>query len=223
MVFNFVPCFFKKLILVILLVLYSCSSVPKEVVELSYKIGQDLESVHFSYTQLISDHFNSIREDTEKFLNTKWNPNYIKDFIKSGELIESAQGSNPTEVLEDVQLWAEVAVEEIQDKKNEMLEPINNQEKELMESVNQAFANLIRANATITAHLNSLRKVKEAQKEVLEALKLRELQKKINQKLVSASETAERAIKDLEKAEDLVDRADKAKKKLKKKFKGENK
>jgi|GEM_PF-2331714 len=64
---NPLPYSFKRLILGVLLVLYSCASVPKEVVQLSNTIGQDLGKVHFSYTQLIRVHFDGKRKDTEEF------------------------------------------------------------------------------------------------------------------------------------------------------------
>jgi len=189
--------FIKPLLLVFAISLMGCASIPKEVVELSYTVGQDLEAIHSSYRNLIQDHFQSLRDQAVDFLENTWVPHYINDFIEEGELVKRARGSDPKKVLEDVQLWAEVAVEEIENKKRELIDPIDRDEKELLKLVDEAFSRLIRANATITAHLNSIRKVKEVQDEALKALELKELRDKINNELISASKRAEEALEKL--------------------------
>jgi len=114
-------------------------------------------------------------------------------------------------VLLGVRLWAEVAVEEIEKKKKELIDPIDKNEKELLNSIDEVFAQLIRANAAITAHLNSIRKVKEVQDEALQALKVKDLRDKINNGLIFASDEANEAIEKVKKAEGIID--DLAKKK----------
>ena len=44
---------------------YGCATIPKETVELSYAIGQDLDAVHASYTNLIHKHFDNLRNQTK--------------------------------------------------------------------------------------------------------------------------------------------------------------
>ena len=53
-----------------------------------------------------------------------------------------------------------------------------------------SFANTSWANATITAHLNSLREVQEVQDQALQALHVKDLRDKINKALVTASDKA---------------------------------
>jgi hypothetical protein len=214
-------CFRKSLIICWALTIAGCASVPKEVVELSYTVGHDLDAVHLSYRALIQTHFEGLRAQTITFLETRWVPAFLGDFIQNGGLIQSAQGADPTLVLEEVQDWTEVAVEAIEKKKRALLDPINADETALIKSVDEAFANLIRANATITAHLNSLRKVQEVQDEALKALKLKELRDKINGGLISASERAQKAIADLKKVEGGIEAAEKKKNLLREKLTGE--
>ena len=199
------------LALLIVLHFSGCASVPKEVVELSYTVGQDLNAVHLSYRQLIQTYFDGLRKQATDFLDNKWTPTYIKKFIKKGKLVERATNSDPNMVLLGVRLWAEVAVEEIEKKKNELIDPISKDEKELLNSIDEAFAQLISANAAITAHLNSIRKVKEVQDEALQALKVKDLRDKINNGLIFASDKANEAIEKVKKAEGIID--DLAKKK----------
>lgn len=206
---------------VIILLFLGCASVPKEVVELSYTVGQDLNAVHSSYRELIRTRFDDLRTQTVTFLETRWIPNFLKDFIQRGELIQSVKGSDPKVVLEDVGVWVEVAIEMIETKKRELLDPIDNDEQALLRSVDEAFFRLTRANAVITAHLNSLRKVQEVQDDALKALKLKELRDKINQGLISASDKAREALEKLKKAEGLIDKAEEKRNNLQKKLKGD--
>ena len=199
------------LALLIVLNFLGCASVPKEVVELSYTVGQDLNAVYLSYRQLIQTHFDGLRKQATDFLDNKWTPAYIKKFIKKGKLVERATNSDPNMVLLGVRLWAEVAVEEIEKKKKELIDPIDKNEKELLNSIDEVFAQLISANAAITAHLNSIRKVKEVQDEALQALKVKDLRDKINNGLIFASDKANEAIEKVKKAEGIID--DLAKKK----------
>lgn len=203
--------FFQFFALMIVLNFFGCASVPKEVVELSYMVGHDLNAVHLSYRQLIHTHFDGLRKQATDFLDNKWTPTYIKKFIKNGKLVKRATNSDPNMVLLGVRLWAEVAVDEIEKKKKELIDPIDKNEKELLESIDEAFAQLISANAFVTAHLNSIRKVKEVQDEALQALKVKDLRDKINNGLMFASDEASEAIEKVEKAEGIID--DLAKKK----------
>lgn len=193
------------LLFVIIFWFGGCATVPKEVVELSYRVGEDLDAVHLSYTALIHRHFDGLRTQAMSVLENQWVPVFLADFIQRGELIKSAQGSDSKMVLEDVQVWAEVAIETIEERRKELIDPINKDEEALLMSVNEAFARLIRANAMITSHLNSLRKVQEVQDETLKALNLKDLRDKINTGLISASEKAQSAIEKLKKGEKILE------------------
>lgn len=188
---------FNSILIVMILILVGCASVPKEVVELSYTVGQDLDTVHFSYKELIHTYFDNLRIQTIIFLETSWIPAFLKDYIQTGELVKIARDSDPTSVLEGVQDWVEFALENIETKKRELIDPINSDEVALLKIVDEAFSNLIRANATITAHLNSLRKIQEVQDDALKALNLKELRDKINKALTGASDRAKKALEDL--------------------------
>jgi hypothetical protein len=183
----------------------ACATVPKEVVELSYVVGQDLKELHQSYRTLVRTHFDGLRAQTDQFLQTRWTPLWLKEFIADGELIQKVKGSDPVQVLEDVQLWTEVAIEEIQDKRRELIEPIDKDEQDLLTSVDEAFARVTVANSTITAHLNSLRQVQEVQDQALQALRLGDLRGKITDALVRASEKSKEALEKLAKVEGVVD------------------
>jgi hypothetical protein len=200
--------------------LYGCATVPKETVELSYAIGQDLDAVHASYTNLIHKHFDDLRNQTNDFLEKKWVPTYLGKFIKKGGLISLAQDPDPVKAFDGVSTWVEIAINAIEKKKKELISPINEDEQNVLKSVDDAFARITRANATITAQLNSMRKVQEVQDDALKALGVKDLRDQINAQLISASNKAGSAIEQVTKAEGIITDVDEKKQEIMKKIKG---
>jgi len=189
----------------ILGLLVGCASVPKEVVELSYVMGEDLVAVHESYVNLIELHFDDLRTRTRDFLETKWQPVYLRNFIELGDLVGLATHDSPDTVLIQVHAWCLVAMEGIQAKHHALLDTLDIQEQELLDAVNEAFDRLITANSVITAHLNSIREVKEVQDDALKAMGLGDLRDQVNAGLVQASRVAAEKIQNTIEAEGLID------------------
>ncbi|MFZ5619553.1 MAG: hypothetical protein ACOY5W_00840 [Pseudomonadota bacterium] len=181
--------------------LIGCASVPKETVELSYLVGKDMEALHQSYKSIIKDYFDGLRGEVNRAVDNVYIPAYINQFVTRGQLIQHAQNQR----ADLVEAWARIAVETIDKERQARLAPINAAEQELLASVNDSFDKVIRANAIITAHLNSIRKVKEVQDEALEVLDLKVVRDDINTALAKASE----------KAKDVIDKINKASEKLK--------
>jgi len=189
----------------ILALLIGCASVPKEVVELSYVMGEDLVVVHESYVNLIELHFGDLRTRTRDFLETKWQPTYLRNFIELGDLVGLATHDSPDTVLLQVHAWCLVAMEGIQAKHHALLDTLDIQEQELLDAVNEAFDRLNTANSVITAHLNSIREVKEVQDDALKAMCLGDLRDQVTQGLVKASQVAEEGIQKTIEADGLID------------------
>ncbi len=211
----------------ICLLLPGCATVPKEVVELSYRMGQDTEAVHTSYKALIHSHFESLRAERLRYLDEEWTPKYIRSWIEDGRLrdvvkgdvvwssekgdfIRPVAGQEETALLATVTFWSVAAVQEIQGKRAELLEPLNEQENQLCAWVDNAFNRLYRGNATITAHLNSLRKVQEVQDSALAALNLKDLRDKINDELITVSDKAKEGLDAVRAADGLVQKVKEA-------------
>lgn len=188
------------------MLLLGCASVPKEVVGLSYQLGGDIGQTHDSYVKLIRQYFASLRQNTDDFLTNRWQPVYLSHFIEDGGLVGLATEPDPNQVLEGVQVWAEVALEEIQAKRHELLDPLDRQEAELLSAVDEAFGRMLTANATITGHLNSIRRVDELQSDALKKLGLGNLRDRIDQGIERASKLAEEGIQKTIEADHLVER-----------------
>jgi hypothetical protein len=206
------------------LLIPGCSSVPKEVVELSYLMGEDISAIHTSYNALIHEHFEGFKNERIRYLNEEWTPKYIATWIEDGRLrdvvkgdvvwseekgdfIKPVSGKEEQGLLATVRFWSQAAVNEIEGKKEELLKPLNDQENTLAASINEAFDRLYRANATITAHLNSLRNVQEVQDNLLSAMHIKDLRDKIDSALINASGKAKEGLDAIKKADGFVTEA----------------
>lgn len=216
-----------RLILVsvfLVLMCFGCQTVPKEVVELSYVMGKDLESINTSYDKLIHQYYENLRDQRRAYLDDIWYPRFITNWRDEGQLVAIAKeeriwseakqeliyvraGSEPMESLATLNDWLTYALYAYEEKESTLLSPLNNDEEHLRGLVNQAFINITRANATITAHLNSLREVQEVQDEVLKALNLKELRDEINNQLINASQKAKTGLEKVKEADEKVEKA----------------
>lgn len=174
----------------------ACARVPKETVQLSYNIGQDLEQLHVGYSQAIRVSFGQIRKRGLTVIDEVWTPTYLNSFIEKGGLMEFAREGQ----TEAVAFWARTAVGSIDEKRRAFLDTLAIQETVLLARIDSAFGRVIRANAAVTAHLNSVLKVDDMQADVLNAAGLEGVRASINEGLVAASEWADSATNELEKA-----------------------
>jgi hypothetical protein len=199
------------------------ASVPEEVVKLSYQMGEDMNALQRSYEKLIHQRFDDLRQKRLQYLENRWKPRFIKNWIEIGRLLDVANGKvvwsfeksdfvAPTpskanaQLLATLEEWTSQGMRQIEEKKQELIKPLDDQEKELQDDVRLAFDRLMKANAQITAHLNSIRKVQQVQDEFLEALNIKELRDKIDSKLADLSRKAEEGLASVKKADELTDK-----------------
>lgn len=158
-----------------------------------------------------------------------WYPRFVENWRKDCELVAIAKeeriwsesedklvvvpaGSAPKESLAALNDWLDYALYAYEKKSEDLLSPLDQEEETLRTEVRVAFARMIQANATITAHLNSLREIKEVEDQALKALNLKDLRDQINDQLVNASKKAKDG---LDKIKEVDQRVDKFGKKLK--------
>lgn len=178
-----------------------CVSVPRESVDLSYAVGQDIESLHESYIELITRYFETLQGQVNDAIDQVFVPAYINDFVTSGKLMQHAQDQR----ADLVEAWARIAVKRIDRERHDRLQPLDDAKRELLASVNEAFRRVQRANATITAELSSVLKTQHAQDEMLESVKLKDLRERIYSALANASARAEKITSDIKSTDKSLD------------------
>jgi len=203
---------------------FGCAHVPPEAVQLSYQIGEDLPKLHASYDLLVQQRFEDLRRQRSAYVDEVWAPAFLARWIAAGRLVEVAQGSvvwsfestafvAPTtgkekvELLSTVSEWANQAIAQISKKRAALLDPLDQQERDLRAKVAEAFSRVVQANAYITAHLESLQHVEQAQDEALKAFKLKDLRDEIDNTLAKVSDEAAKGLEKVREADGLLEKA----------------
>lgn len=208
----------------LMMLLPACTTVPKEVVQMSYLVGEDIAALEQSYRALVAEHYKGLRAERERYLQNRWIPAYLADWIATGRLVELAQGRivwSPEkrafiapsitrasqELLESVLAWSEAAIADIEDKRSSLAAPLDKEEKVLLASVEEAFTRIRQGNAAVTAHLNSIRRVQEVEGDFLKALGIKDLREQIIKTLANSSERARESLEAVQSADKLLDKA----------------
>jgi hypothetical protein len=211
---------FKVILFAILL--DGCATVPQETVELSYVMEENIVALKTSYITLVNTHFDLLEKIRIDYLENEWIPEFIKEWVTNGRLIDIASGKviwsderndfiQPERGMEMQGLltsatsWANAAIDNIGVKRKELISPLENQRKELLAIVEEGFERLLRGSMAITAHLNSIRKIKEVQNRTFDVLKLSELQKEIDKRLHDISSYADQGLEAIKKADGFID------------------
>jgi hypothetical protein len=216
----------RRLFLIFLLIgIVGCASVPKEIVELSYRTGEDLTALHESYDNLIGMFFEKMRAERVSYLNDIWYPRFLENWMERGQLVSVAKGeviwsdeqekliptppnTDPKEAFHTLRDWVDYALYAYDVKEEALLKPLNDEELALRRDVQMAFLRMMRANAIITTHLNSIRKVQEVENEALEALYIKDLRNRIDSTLVNISEKAAKELNKIRRIDESVDNLD---------------
>jgi hypothetical protein len=102
--------------------------------------------------------------------------------------------------------FAEVALEEIESQRSELLEPLYLQEQEVLDHLAASYGQLQQAQAQLTAYLASAREVTRSQDEVLEAMGIRQLRDDALEQAVRLSEELAAAARSGRSAEEALER-----------------
>jgi hypothetical protein len=197
------------------LLMVSCASIPKETITLSKTIGSDLQVLHDSHRNMVQLYYSGIQTDINTFIDDVYAPFVIHHVFESelnkykeGEsslygIIEQAGKTGgkgeAEEALNVVLEFQEAANKQINAKRNELLSPILYQEREILSTIDQSYQNTIYANATLTAYIVSIYKVKESQNEALSTVGLNDLDTIVTNRLVELSGFVDMALEKGEK------------------------
>ncbi|MCT4646349.1 MAG: hypothetical protein N4A74_15280 [Carboxylicivirga sp.] len=215
------------------LLLSGCASIPPESVQLSATLGNDLQSLHKSHRAFVILHYGKMKEQINQFVDDVYAPYAISQSLKiemeefnvgneslPGLIKEASEGNNVAtkEVLLYMQDFLEITNEEIEAMRMELLQPVRQQERELLIKVDNAYSNAIQANATLTAHLKSIRKVKESQAEALQLIGLNNVHETITEYALKASGIVDEATQTAKKvdatSDEVLEKVDEIKEKL---------
>ncbi len=202
-----------------LLLSFACAQVPRESVELSVTVGRDLAEVHRAHRELAARYFDRIKGDIDAFVDEVYRPYTIKNSMRRFGLIDrvvaaQAPGAE-VDALSVMELYVTMVSEEIEAYRQELLDPIEAYEREVLTGIDDAYRKLQNANAIVTGHLASIRKVHDAQEEILEHAGVRDLKGRFVEGTVFLSERVADLVEKGRKAEDKTGELEETIQKLK--------
>lgn len=196
--------------LLVVLGLVSCAQVPKESVELSVTVGRDLAEVHRAHRELVAQYFGRMRQDINGFIDEVYRPYQLKHSMEDFRLVEriqqAAQATSGPDALQIMELFVSNLTNQIESYRNELLQNIAQQETEVLAAVDDAYQKIQNANAIVTGHLASIRKVHDAQEELLQRTNLADFRNRITRNTVALSDKIESVTAQARKGEESVDK-----------------
>ncbi len=233
MVFCIVRAFVAQRILATAMVvgvafgLSACADVPKEAVTLSVTIGNDLEEVHRSHRELAVRYFKRSRDDVNRFVDEVYGPAFVQkaltektyDYeegkpemtflpILRAEIERLNAGEDGADPLFYMQFIVEEAVRTIEQTRVEMMAPINSREQEVLRAIDDAYSKVQNAQAFVTGHLASVRRVQQAQEDLLADAGLKDIRQKFIDKTADISDRASEILANARRASASVDEPD---------------
>jgi hypothetical protein len=189
---------------------FGCARVPQEAVDLSAVVSRDLGEAHRANREIASRYFQRMRDDIDGFVDDVYRPYALRESMERFRLVEriqnAGQGDDGLDALDIMETYVDVAVRRIDGYRNELLAPVEAQEREALEGIDVAFQRMINANAMVTAHLVSVRKVQEVHDELLAGAGAPGLADSVATRLAAFSNALDDVLADARKVEASVDR-----------------
>lgn len=198
------------IITAMVLIFTSCATIPKETVELSKVIGNDLKILHNSHKSIVELYYKEIIDNVNTFVDDVYSPYIIHYVLKielekfeNGEesiygIIKTAgekEGKEYTAAALDVMNeFLQDANHQVELKRKELIQPIVLERDSLLMVIDKSYQNTIHANSTLTGHLQSIQKVKKSQQEALKVVGLEGKDEDLNGILLKASELTKEAV-----------------------------
>lgn len=209
----------KFLLLLLLILLYSCSAVPKESVELSVTVGRDITEMQRVHRELVNLYYNRLVAEINRFVDEVYAPFQINKMMNQfgveickeinspkADALQSAEGRGQYEKLS---ILVEELRNEIDGYRNSKLKPILAQRDTLLKNIDASYSRIIYANSIVTGHLASILKINDAQNEILSKLNLGSLRSEIASKTSELSDQIDELTKKIKAkqsdAEKIID------------------
>ena len=163
------------LTLFIALTLNGCVTLSKQTAQLNILLGNQIAESKMTHINLIDEWARERRERTEQFLEYRWIPKFIINFMdESGEpyknLKEVMKNNCKMDRADEIkEITAEIS-RQIEKIRKYLFGEIDRQSADLKAKVYTHYAETERMHRTITANLNSVVKGQDFEKQIREAL-----------------------------------------------------
>jgi hypothetical protein len=172
-----------------------CAVVPPESVQLSSTIGKDLVELRKSHLDFIDAYYGRIEAQVSRAVDQIYAPGVISAALRgtTGRVLlqRLEAGKQGGDAANDAIAIAGRLLQnirrEVEARREADLKPIRDARAKARSEVDQAYANVMRGNATVTAYLASVAKVREAQDDLFKQVGLEGLPQRTSETLADAS------------------------------------
>lgn len=156
-----------SLLLLLILVMISCVSIPRQSVELSTELTQMILHSRESHLQLLDAHTSLRRAQAEKFLNEQWTPSFTASFVTESNILENIlKAPSKEEKGAEILAFAQAALPIIEVRRNSMLNVIQGMDNIVRNRITSHYQEILNVNLALTAHLASAANVVEIRQQL---------------------------------------------------------
>lgn len=184
--------------------LSGCASVPVETVDISTKLGQQLQSLNQSHVSYINLFYDQIDSRANRWIDEIYAPEIISAQLggKTGAIllraIDAAKkgDEDAKDAVTLLTRYLEQVKKAIDIKRNELLSPVQQARKKALASVEIAWGQATLMNVTLTNYLQSLSKLRQSQDQLLAQVGASDLQDQAAEKISSISNNIDQILND---------------------------
>ncbi len=195
------------------ILLSSCANVSPEAVQLSGELTSMIRTAEVSHLALLDRYIAERKKRADDFLEYKWIPKFLETGVKDTKILDliSTESDNikKEELLKEFNSDAAVRINK---RRALLMDAIDEIDKALRQSITLLYEDMLTVNQTLTAHIQSVAKLTEARKELMDKLKID------SSKLLpldKISNVLDQTLEYKNNAEDILNLIDEAKKLLK--------
>lgn len=200
--------------ILLLLFFAGCAQVPPQTVELSATLGKDLEDLHRSHRKAVDLLHDRNVDIVNRYIQDVVVPIYVKAAVDGVGLLLIAdiqRATAATATDEDRKRAYEHMLKtvlgvnsRVEKQRQEMLVVVEEARRAQLQELDMSYAQIQRANATLTAYLGSLAKVSAVQDEALQKLGLKNFKEKLGDDALESNKKVEQALKSATGVEDSI-------------------
>ena len=164
-----------KWILSISFLFVGCVSIPRQTAQLTVLLGNQIAESKITHLNLIDEWAKERRARTEQFLEYRWIPTFIDNFMdpvgEPSKNLKSALKSDCRPVIADeIKEITSAVSKQIEKKRKELFDAIDAQAQNLKSAVTLHYAETERMHRAITSNVQSVVKGQEFEKQIRDAM-----------------------------------------------------
>jgi hypothetical protein len=181
--------------LLLILLVTSCVSIPREAPELSGELGKRISAIEDSHINLLRLFMDEKRAKVDEFLMKEWVPTFAEELFKE-EAVKKAwtaicTSGNEEDRLKFLVMLGPKIQERINRKRTELIQPLDELELTIERKLRDEYTQALAINNSITSFLASASKVAENRDRYLNMLGLHD------EKISNALDEADSAVSKL--------------------------